>query len=285
MTEPLNPTTDKVFKKYIPVVTAICCVISIALFTGINLEGEVNSWDVYKKWGAPSPTDLYNGHFWGLITSNFLHVEIWHIAFNLYWLWILGKKIEFESNKGFYILLIISAALVSSLAELAFSDTTGIGLSGIGYALFGYLFVKSKTTAEYRNYLEKKTIYLFLIWLVVCVVLTKTGAWNVGNAAHFGGLFWGALVAYTSKYNKYLRWIIGLGFITALTALIFFSPFSTFYLSNKAYELHKDEKLEEAMVLYRKILKIDPDSEFAKTNLKQIEIHQLQEKDPEIYCW
>ena len=221
--------------------------------------------------------------FWGLITSNFLHVEIWHIAFNLYWLWILGKKIEFESNKGFYILLIISAALVSSLAELAFSDTTGIGLSGIGYALFGYLFVKSKTTAEYRNYLDKKTIYLFLIWLVVCVVLTKTGAWNVGNAAHFGGLFWGALVAYTSKYNKYLRWIIGLGFITALTALIFFSPFSTFYLSNKAYELHKDEKLEEAMVLYRKILKIDPDSEFAKTNLKQIEIHQLQEKAAELH--
>ena len=37
------------------------------------------------------------------------------------------------------------------------------------------------------------------------------------------------------------------------------------------------------MVLYRKILKIDPDSEFAKTNLKQIEIHQLQEKAAELH--
>src|SRR5215218_3895114 len=143
MEETLYQTTDKIFKKYIPIVTASCCLTSIAIFIGINLEGKLDTWEAYKKWGAPSASDIFSGDYWGLLTTNFVHVEIWHIAFNLSWLWIFGKKIEFETNKVFYAFLILSSALVSSLAQLAFSDTTGIGLSGIGYALFGFLYVKS----------------------------------------------------------------------------------------------------------------------------------------------
>ncbi|HYH13628.1 MAG TPA: rhomboid family intramembrane serine protease [Flavisolibacter sp.] len=278
MKETISQTTDNTFKKYIPIVTAICCVTSIALFIGINLEGELDNWDVYKMWGAPPAADIFNGDFWGLFTSNFLHVEIWHIAFNLYWLWILGKRIEFESKKMFYVFLILSSALVSSLAQLAFSDGTGIGLSGIGYALFGFLYVKSRTVEEYRNYLDKKTINLFFFWLMLCVVLTKTGVWTIGNAAHIGGLFWGALIAYISKYDKYVRYSTGFIYLGVLTILILRGPFSTSYLSYQAYELHKNEKVEEAIVAYKKILRVDPDSEFARENLKQLELHQLAEK-------
>jgi membrane associated rhomboid family serine protease len=283
MEETINQTTDKTFKRYIPSVTAICCLASIVLFIGINVQGKFDTWDVYRKWGAPSATDIFEGDYWGLITSNFLHVEIWHIAFNLYWLWLFGKKIEFETNKAFYVLLILSSALVSSLAQLAFSDTTGIGLSGIGYALFGFLFVKSKTAEEYKNYLNKRTINLFLFWLALCIILTKTGAWTVGNAAHIGGLLWGALVAYTSKFDKYIQWATGLIYVAVLTILIFRSPFSTSYLSYQAYELHKEQKVDAAIEAYKKILKRDPDNEFAKENLKQLEVHQLEEKALELH--
>lgn len=269
MKETSNQTTANTFKKYIPIVTAICCLTSIALFIGINQEGKLDTWDPYKKWGAPSATDIFSGDYWGLITSNFLHVQIWHIAFNLYWLWIFGKKIEFESSKAFYAFFILSSALVSSLAELAFSDTTGIGLSGIGYALFGFLYVKSKTAEEYKNILDKKTINLFLFWLLLCVILTKTGAWTVGNAAHIGGLLWGALIAYCSKYDTYVRWATGFIYIALLTILIFHSPFSTSYLSYQAYELHTKDKIGEAIEVYKKILQRDPESEFAKENLRR----------------
>lgn len=283
MEETLNKTTDNTFQKYIPIVTAICCLTSLVLFIGINLEGELDTWDVYKKWGAPSVTDIFNGDYWGLITSNFLHVEIWHIAFNLYWLWIFGKKIEFELNKTLYIFFILSAALVSSLVQLAFSDTTGIGLSGVGYALFGFIYVKSKTAEAYKNYLDKRTINLFLFWLVLCVILTKTGAWTVGNAAHIGGLFWGVLIAYISKYDKYVQLSAGIIYIALLTILIMRGPFSTAYLSHQAYELHKNEKVDEAIEVYKKILRRDPGSEFAKENLKQLELHQLEVKALELH--
>jgi GlpG protein len=279
----VQPTKEDIFKKFIPFITVTCCLASIILFIGINLEGKLDSWDVYKKWGSPSSTDIFEGSYWGLITSNFLHIELWHIALNLYWFWIFGKKIEFESNKFFYGILILSSGLVSSLSELSFGDTTGIGLSGIGYALFGFTFIKSKTSENYKDYLDKRTIMLFIFWLVLCVVLTQVEAANIGNAAHVGGFLWGMTLAYISKFENYKQAFIGIGLLFLLASSIFWNPFSTSWLSYQAYEFHKDQKIEEAIAIYKKILNRDSNNEFAKSNLRQLEIHKLQEKALELY--
>ena len=274
---------ENAFKKYIPIVTTACCVISIFLFLGINLEGKLDNWGVYNRWGAPNVIEIFNGSYWGLITTNFLHTQIWHIAFNLYWLWILGKKVEFETTKTFYILFIISAALVSSLSQIGFADTSGIGLSGIGYALFGFIFIKNKTTESYKNYLDKRTINLFLFWLVICLFLTHTNMLIVGNAAHIGGLLWGITLAYISKFKNYKQWAIGFSLICILFSSIFLNPFSISWLSHQAYELHKNQKIDKAIIIYKKILSRDPKSEFAKVNLKQLEITSLQKKSFDLH--
>ena len=135
-----------------------------------------------------------------------------------------------------------------------------------------------KTSEDYRNYIKNKTIYLFLFWLVLCVVLTRTGDMNVGNAAHIAGLLWGVILAYLSKYSWNVKWSAGFAFIAILVILIFYSPFSISYLSFQAHELHTHKKLDEAIEVYNKILHRDPDSEFAKVNLQQLELHKLQEK-------
>jgi membrane associated rhomboid family serine protease len=278
MTETINQSSTDLFKRYIPPITTFCCLVSVFLFVGINFEAKLDTWEAYMKWGAPSATAIFSGDYWGIISSNFLHVEIWHIAFNLYWLWIFGKKIEFETNKIFYAILILSSALVSSVTQLAFSDSTGIGLSGIGYSLFGFLLLKTKTTEEFKNYLDKKTINLFFIWLVLCVILTKTGAWTVGNAAHIGGLIWGATIAYTTRFNNYIQLLVGAAFLAISSSIIFWSPYSTSYLSYEAYELHRTQKLDEAAVIYKKILSRDPDNEFAKSNIRQLEVYSLEKQ-------
>lgn len=279
----VNQITDDRFKKYKPILTIICCLASIILFIGINLEAKIEDWGIYKKWGSPPPTDIFNGDYWGLITSNFLHTEIWHIAFNLFWLWYFGKKKEFESNKIYYGLIILSSAFVSSVSQLAFSDSTGIGLSGIVYSLFGFIFIKGKTDDKYKNYLDKKTVIIFIFWLVLCIILTQTNVWIVGNAAHVGGLLWGATLAFVSKFKKHWQIAIGIVFLTTLTSLISWSPFSISYLSHKAYELHKNQKFEEAIVIYKKILERDSDNEFANENLKQLEVDKLSKQAFELH--
>lgn len=270
---------DPVFKKYIPIVTVICCAASIVLFLGINLfEDRPFSWEAYRKWGAPSFSEIFSGDYWGVITSNFLHIEIWHIIFNLFWFWFLGKKIEFESNKLFYVLLVLSSALVSSLAQLSFSDASGIGLSGIAYAFFGFVFIKSKSSDAYKNYLDQRAISLFFVWLVICIVITKLGIMNIGNAAHVGGLAWGMLLAYLTRFAAYKQWVGSLLFLVVLVSSVWWSPFSVSWLSYQAGKLHNAQKLEEAMVLYRKILDRDANNEFAKINLRQLKIYTLEKK-------
>lgn len=274
---PTEQPVDNTFKKYIPYLTATCCVVSLVLFIGINTEGTL-AWDDYKRWGSPSVFDIFDGSIWGLITSNFLHVEIWHIACNLYWFWLFGKKIEFETGKIYYVLLILSAALVSSLAELSFSDTSGIGLSGIVYAFFGFIIIKGKKSEEYKNFIHYQTINLFVIWLFLCLVLTKSKAMNIGNAAHFGGLLWGATLAYISRFKNIMQWSISMVFLIIIASMIFWSPFSTSYLTVKVTELHKNQKIDEAILVYQQILDRDPDNEFAKLNLKPLQIYQLEQK-------
>lgn len=279
MTELISPASDKTLnEKFKSIITIIIGLISVGLFVGINLESNIESWDVYRKWGAPSSTDIFNGSYWGLITSNFLHTEIWHLAFNLYWIWIFGKKIESEINKIHYIFIVITAALISSLAQLGFSDSTGIGLSGIAYAFFGFLFVKGKISDEYKGFLEKKTINLFFVWLVLCVFLTQANIWTVGNAAHISGLIWGMALAFFSKFEIVKQWILG-GVLFVIIGLSFlWNPFATSWLSHQAYELHENQNIDEAIVVYMEILKRDSNNEFAKTNLKELEKAKLYDR-------
>lgn len=265
-------------KKFTPSITLLVGFISIVLFVGINLEKTSENWDIYMKWGAPSAMDIYNGSYWGLITTNFLHTEIWHIGFNLFWIYIFGKKIEFESTKVHYIFLIISSAMISSFAQLGFADTTGIGLSGIAYAFFGFILIKGRITEEYRGFLEKKVIILFLVWLILCVFLTHFGIFKIGNAAHFAGFIWGMACAYFSKFKLPIQFALG-GVLFGLIATSFWwNPLSTTWLSYQAFKLHENQQRDEAIVVYQEILRRDATNEFAAINLAELEKNKLYEK-------
>ncbi|MBA4849546.1 rhomboid family intramembrane serine protease [Emticicia sp. BO119] len=269
---------DHTYKKYIPIVTTICCAISVILFIGINLEEKADDWSVYKRWGSPPMTDIFSGSYWGLITSNFLHVDLWHIAFNLYGFWILGKKIEFETNIPYYLLFILTASLISSLSQLAFSESTGIGISGVIYAFFGFILLKSKTEKAYKEVLDKKTIRQIIGWTALCVILTYFKIWNVGNAAHIAGFVWGVLLAYISGFNLPKQLSIGSAFLVVLASSIFWTPFSNSWLSYQAYQLHLTKHYDEAIAAYKKILDREATNEWARENRTRLEVHKLQQK-------
>jgi GlpG protein len=276
--EVVSESPDPAFKKFLPVVTGICCIASIVLFIGINCEDVPYVWDVYRKWGSPSMDDIFEGSYWGLVTTNFLHVDLWHIAFNLYWIWIFGKAIEFETSRLFYVLLILSSALISSVSQISISENTGIGLSGIAYSFFGFLLQKSKKEDAFKKYLTKPTINLFIFWLFACIFLTQTKILNVANGAHFGGFIWGMLLGYISRFGIVKQWLIGAAMLLVMSSAIFWSPFSTAWLSYRAHLYHNDQKVEEAMKLYQKVLDRYPDDADAIDNLRLLQIHKLQKK-------
>jgi GlpG protein len=139
--------------------------------------------------------DIKSGQIWRLFTPMFLHFGYAHIIFNMYWLWILGSLLEIRYRPLNYLLLVLGVALASNLTQALFSGTSFGGMSGVNYGLFGFIFLHMKYHPSPYFRLEKQTIFLMLVWLVICF----TGAAGpVANWAHLFGLLTGAAVGFTN---------------------------------------------------------------------------------------
>ena len=149
---------------------------------------------------------VWDGALWALITSAFVHIAVWHLLFNLYWMGHLGSAVERELGSFKYLVLVLALAFVSSAWQLAVSNDTGIGASGVVYGLLGFMWRSKEQGPRYAAVLGSETAALFIIWLVACLVATHAGFANIGNAAHIAGLSLGVLIAEWRIRGRYSTW-------------------------------------------------------------------------------
>ena len=111
------------------------------VFLGLAAEGNYESVEVLSRFGyLPAPA-IWAGGYWALVTSTFVHFELWHVAFNIYWIWMLGTRLERAIGTLPFLAFFLASASISSSFQLAVSGTTGIGASGVVYAIFGFMWV------------------------------------------------------------------------------------------------------------------------------------------------
>ncbi len=154
------------------------------------------------RWAGTDVSPLLNtamirrGEVWRLLTCILPHGDILHLAFNVYWLWVFGAIVEEAFGHLKTALLILVLAVGASAFEFAFLQG-GIGLSGVGYGLFGFLWVLSDHDPRFRDAVDKSTIQLFVIWFFFCILTTYFGWLVVANVAHAAGLALGALIGFS----------------------------------------------------------------------------------------
>ena len=175
---------------------------------------------------------LAHGQLWRLITCALPHRDPFHLAFNLYWLWVFGTLIEayFGAAKTFALYGLL--ALVSAAAEYAMLDG-GVGLSGIVFGLFAMLMIlthRRPRDARFDGAVDERTVHLFAAWFFLGIVTTITGLLPVANLAHLFGAAIGALVALAMKARKRV-WIPA----SLATLLICFATFARPYLNCSAH--------------------------------------------------
>lgn len=161
-----------------------------------------------------------------------------------------------------------SLPLLSSAFQLALSDSTGIGMSGVVYAIFGLMWPCRTSFPQFGEVLTRKTIQLFVWWLFGCVVVTYLKIWEVGNAAHLSGaLFGGAVAGYFVLRNRRRLMLCGLTTLVILAAVpLVWCPWSPTWLSEQAFRAHSAERLEEAERLYSSLIRHDPQNAWAYIN-------------------
>ena len=183
-------------------------------------RGSTNYEEVYH-YLCPSGFDLWAGQYWGLLTTAFVHLNVWHILFNMWWAMEFGRILEQHMGRTKYLLFIICSALVSSGIQLIMSDQTGTGYSGVIYAMFGFGLVSRRMVPCYHRGFNSRTAQWILGWFVLCVILTLAGKWNAANAAHVAGFVFGvstAMAFILRIHSGTSRAILGLmGILTLLS--------------------------------------------------------------------
>ena len=239
-----------------PWVTWLACALAVGIFLVLSTQGEDPLRQGFGAWLAPTAPVIWAGKYWGLVTPAFVHLAWWHVAFNVYWLWILGSALERHIGSGKYLLFFIAAAVVSSGMELAFAATTGIGLSGVVYAIFGFLWWRRREFPEWATFLNAQTVRLFFVWLVFCFVLTVIKVWTVANAAHLAGLLFGISTAGGSGLNpkRALLRVAATGLLAASLVPLFWSPWSARRVAYEAYVRHTQGDFPAAIRGYERSL-------------------------------
>ena len=134
--------------------------------------------------------DIEHGEVWRLFTPGFMHVNLIHIFFNMWWLRDLGTMIEVRRGTLRLAILVLVSAAISDYGQYLWMERMHevgrfMGMSGVVYALFGYIWMKGMYQPEQRMAVHPNNVNIMLIWLVVCM----TGVIGpVANAAHFVGL-------------------------------------------------------------------------------------------------
>jgi GlpG protein len=174
-----------------PFLTFLTCAACVVMTLGYWMSGRDG-----PRWGALPAEAVWSGNYGTLLTSTFVHGDWIHLAFNLLWLWRLGGLVEATLGRLEWAGFCVAAALVASGVELAVFGDTGIGMSGVVYALFGLAWGARRSVAVFGLVATDDTVRFLLGWIVLTFVLTQAGYMNVANGAHVGGLLFGLAVAW-----------------------------------------------------------------------------------------
>ena len=149
---------------------------------------------VHANLGLP---EIADGQVWRLLTPIFLHSSIFHVSFNMLWVYLLGGLIEFRQGSWTLLALVLVTAVVSNFIQYLVDGPYFGGMSGVDYALFGYVWIQGMTNAEFGLRLNPQIVYLMLGWFVVCWsgILELLFGLGVANTAHTAGLVSGMLLS------------------------------------------------------------------------------------------
>lgn len=209
--------------------------------------------------------------FWGFFTSTFPHANVLHLVFNIYWMWVFGCIIEQAHGRLRFAGMVAVLAVASGLPQVTFSDP-GIGLSGVGYGLFAYLWWRSRRDARFADCVDTQTIALFVAWFFLCLFTTASGTWLVANHAHAGGALGGFLLAAAVSVPR-RRWLATAGFVLYLSLLTVlpavgqsrlnqsdgYQEHRAYELGRRAYDALAQENNDEAITLLEEAVRLNDD--------------------------
>jgi len=138
---------------------------------------------------------LADGEWWRLLSPVLVHASLLHLAFNMYFLYLVGPLVEqLYGSARFLLLYVLTAATASLASYLIGGPGPSVGASGALFGLCGVLLVgrvlHRPVLAGQQRAMLSQIGGLVVINLVLGFGLNAFGG-GIDNAAHVGGLLGG----------------------------------------------------------------------------------------------
>jgi membrane associated rhomboid family serine protease len=129
------------------------------------------------------------GEWYRLLTSGFLHANVFHIGFNMFALYFLGRILEPGIGTPRFVAVYFVSLFAGSLGAILLSpDTLTIGASGAIFGIFGATFV----IARHRGIAGLASSIGVILVLNLAFTLGRP---EISIGGHLGGLVGGVLCA------------------------------------------------------------------------------------------
>lgn len=164
------------------------------------------------------PIGVGQGEWYRLLTAGFIHAGLFHIAVNMWALYVLGKVTEQALGRARMGLIYFVALFAGSFGALIASpDSITVGASGAIFGLMGGLLAVAKA----RGVALRDTGLLGV--LAINLVLTFGLSSYISVGAHVGGLIGGAIAGFAvvdlpnrmrqqdKRTRDLVMWSVGIG--------------------------------------------------------------------------
>lgn len=135
---------------------------------------------------------------WRLVTYMFLHGGVWHILFNMLWLWWMGRAVEEALGPRTFCAIYFGAGIGGALLDIILAQFMGVGpIIGASGAVFGVMVAFATLYPNMPIMLillppiKAKYVVGGLIGLNILLLNTSSG---VARGVHLGGALIGYLL-------------------------------------------------------------------------------------------
>ena len=211
MPKVIIPLGDELSRDRFPAITISLITLCTLVFVLVGVSGGLTE-SIVSEYGIAPASFLSIG----LLTSMFLHGNIFHLLGNMYFLWIFGDNVEDRLGYIRYIMFYLGAELSANILHSLVnwgSPIPSIGASGaisgvMGAYLVFYPHARIKLFFFYKVIRVPAVGYLgfwFGFQLLFGLFYKGIGISNVAWFAHIGGFVFGAVFAYFVKKSEALK--------------------------------------------------------------------------------
>ncbi len=152
------------------------------------------------SFGASSRSSVFEGgEIWRLLASNYIHIGLPHLLFNMWCLYSIGEALEYYMGSMFFVIIYTASGIIGSLASCLyyFNSYPSIVSAGASGAVFGIAGALLVTTIYLRMKYGKSEFnfdYSSIIFFIGFNIVYGLNMPGIDNACHMGGLFSGMLL-------------------------------------------------------------------------------------------